>query len=821
MCCFAGDTKIKLANGKNKAIKDIVKGDVVRGVKGKNTVTKVYKPFLHFRRKYSINNGEYFTTAEHPFMTTEGWKAIKPYRKWYDPECWDNYLHDHIDLKDIKPLWVGDKIITEKGQIEVKSITSTWNPLKWFERVYNISLDNDNTYYANGMLAHNKGGVGKIFKPIVNIFKKIVKAVTNIFTGFMGAFGMSFDTPDMGGGAAYDAESQGIKVNKQSNVEGLPIIYGQRLVGGTRVWAGTRGDDFSELYVCLAVAEGEIKGFKSIYIDDQKQSITSFPTNNNSTVSVVSGSKYFVDGSAKAQFQFFRGTEDQTVSSLLDEHDDWTPSHRLRGVAYVACKFTWVKPKFNEKTGDQTLFNPWRGIPTILVEVEGKKVLSGDYSGHGTTSSNTYNNDFESGFTYSQNPADCLLDYLRNPRYGKGLADNRIDWTAFRTAQQTCDTTVDFGGNLNSAKFLTCNTFLKPSDNIFQNTKKLLQTCRGFLPYTNGKYQLKIETAESTPGNLLELTDDKIIGKIQITSPDKNSKYNECHMTFSNSKKDFNSDTAIFTGSDAMKAEDNNETLTLTMGAPGITEKERALQYAEYMVKRSRKQLQLTLQATSEAQQLVAGDLVTITHSYNTQDATTTNDITGFMFKAPTSASYSAPNFIWRVTAQKLNYDGTVDLNLLEHQNDIYDVTTQQEDTDLSAIERHTPPGQEPPKEKPPKDPDDPTSKYFTIKTFIANINGVNSPGLSINNNDYQNEDARAVKIIYTIKSGNAVMTNPVDLPNPFGSGFTFFNGAPFTFGQKITLSITSEYSNGNKNFIEKHEITMPSNPNATASGGI
>jgi hypothetical protein len=664
--------------------------------------------------------------------------------------------------------------------------------------------------------------MGGVVRAIKKIVKTVVKAVTNVFSGFMGMFGMSFDTPDMGGGASYENEQRGITVNKQSNVAGVPVVYGKRKVGGTRVFVASSGSDNKYLYVCLAVAEGEINGFTRIYINDEEQAITSFPTNNNSTVNVLNGSKYFVNGTSRAQFQFFRGTEDQSASSLLKEHPSWTDNHRLRGVAYVAARYEWVKPEFaNDGSGEQTLYNPWKGIPTIQVEIEGKKVLSGNYSSHGTTTSNTYGSETGS-FTFSNNPADCLLDYLRNPRYGKGLSDNRIDWEEFRTSQVVCDTNANFGGSLGTADFLDCNIHLRTEDNLFQNTKKLLQSCRGFLPYVNGKYKLQIETAESTPGNLINLTDDMIIGSIKIQSPDKNAKYNEAHITYSNAEKQFESDTAIF-ASGVFKTEDDGEALILKMGAPGITSRERALQYAEYLVKRSRKQLQVLLTTTSEGQQLVAGDLVCITHSYEKQTSTTSNDRFGYLFKQPTSSSYSDPDKIFRVTSQKLNYDGTVDLVLLEHQNDIYAVTQQQEDVDLSAYGsfRQT----QLPNILPNPVPSIPpaqtiTGKHFTLTTSVVTIGGVKRPTLSINNNNYQNVDGNAVRVIYRIAAGSNVLVNPVTLPNR-DSGFTFINGPPMAFNQTITVNISSEYRNGQINSIESHTVTMPPNPSATASGGI
>ena len=660
--------------------------------------------------------------------------------------------------------------------------------------------------------------MGGIINPFKKIIKKFIGGIGNILTGFLGMFGMSFDTPDFAGGESYEAQQQGITVNKQSNVSGIPVVYGRRKVGGVRVFAGTSGKDNKYLYVCLAVAEGQINAFKSITINDELQTgmTNTLVADNQSMHDVRNGSKFYVSGS-KARFQFFTGTEDQSASSLLKEHPQWTDSHRLRGIAYVAARFEWVKADY-DKDGNQTVFNPWQGFPTFQVEIEGRKVLTGDYSGHATTTDNTYGSEIGS-FAYSDNPADCLLDYLRNPRYGKDLHDHRIDWASFRSAQQLCDTSVNFGGSLGSANFLNCNTFLKPEDKIFNNAKKLLQSCRGFLPYVNGQYRLDIETAESTPSNLLELTDDKIIGSIKIAGQDKNSKYNQAKVTFNNKEKDFESDTAIFSSATFL-TEDGGEDLILNIGAPSITERERALQYAEYLVKRSRKQLSVSLTATSEAQDLVAGDLVTITHRYERVSDATGTAVEDFLFKAPTSASYTAPEMIFRVMSQKLNYDGTVELNLMEHQNDIYDVTQQQEDRDLSPIQ--TPPitpGPKPPTPNPT--PPQTPGKHFTVTAFETTI--FNRPGvqLSINNNDFQSIDAFAVKIIYNISVGNNRQQFETSLPNRFGSSFTNVNGRFFQFGDSVEVNISSVYQSGQTNPIESHIITMPAKSTATASGSI
>jgi len=95
----------------------------------------------------------------------------------------------------------------------------------------------------------------RIFRPIIKIVKKIVKAVIkpilNITESFLGLFGMSFDMPEMPSPENFDQTQQGILVNKQSNVANIPIVYGQRKIGGTRVFVATGGTDNKFLYVCL------------------------------------------------------------------------------------------------------------------------------------------------------------------------------------------------------------------------------------------------------------------------------------------------------------------------------------------------------------------------------------------------------------------------------------------------------------------------------------------------------------------------------------------------------------------------------------------
>ena len=529
----------------------------------------------------------------------------------------------------------------------------------------------------------------KAAKAIGKLAKAIIKPIVDLASGFMGMFGMSFNLPEMPSPEDFDNTQQGILLNKQSNVANIPVIYGTRKVGGTRVFVATGGDDSKYLYVVLVIGEGEIDSFTKLYINDQEQNLDSFATGDVRSIKSKQpngeDSTFFVNGTARAKFQFFTGTETQSASSLLKEQPTWTDEHRLQGVAYVACRFEWVKAEFDNE-GKQKTFNPWSGLPSIQVEVKGKKVLKNtSYSSSDDTTTDTSTYESTTGsFAWSDNPADCLLDYLRNPRYGKGLNDNRIGFAEFDAAAQTCDQTVTYGGGTGDAAFLTCNTVLSTSDSVLNNTKKLLQSCRGFMPYTDGKYRLKIEANESTSG-IQEITDDHILTPLTIASVDKNSRYNQVKVTFANSEKDFESDTVIY--SDATYLAEDGEDLILQISAPSITQRVRAHYYAKYLADRSRNSLVCNFTMSNEGQNIKPGDLVKVTHRFKQ-----IGEDTG-------TYEYLFNNKVFRVIEMTLNYDSTVAVELIEHTASIFAVTAITVDPVIEAgetVEPYVPTGPAP-----------------------------------------------------------------------------------------------------------------------------
>jgi len=151
--CFIAGTKVSMADGTFKNIEYVKVGDKVKGHKEDNTVIKLDPTSLGDRKLYSFNNNQhYFFTSEHPFMTEEGWKSIKP-EKTKERDGAELYDQLKGELK------VGDKLVTDNGLVEITNIDSKEMNSPEMS-LYNFNVSNDNSYIADGYIVHNKGGGG-------------------------------------------------------------------------------------------------------------------------------------------------------------------------------------------------------------------------------------------------------------------------------------------------------------------------------------------------------------------------------------------------------------------------------------------------------------------------------------------------------------------------------------------------------------------------------------------------------------------------------------------------------------------------------------
>jgi hypothetical protein len=442
--------------------------------------------------------------------------------------------------------------------------------------------------------------------------------------------------------------AQGILVNKASNNTAIPVVYGRRQVGIARVFVESSGTDNTYLYMAGVLCEGGGNGIESIdeiYVNDKLVTWSGALTDGTVRTVDSSDTNFYKDESL-ISVQSFYGLDNQSVSSLLDESTNWGSNHKLSGVAYLAFKFKWNQDAFSS-------------LPEIKVVLKGKKIydprLDSTKGGSGS-----HRQDTASTWTYSNNSALCLLDYLRNSRYGKGLPNSSFEtnYDSFKTSANICDTQVTpYTSAPSDIDLFETNIVLDTEQKVIDNVRELLNPMRAIFTYTQGKYFLIIE---NTGSSQLSLNKDNIIGGIKIFGEKKNTKYNRVIGTFVNPDKEWQEDTITYPPADdsglpvedqhaTLLAEDNGTLLEGNFTFQGITNPYQAEELCEIILRRSRNALAVEVMVTSEALNLTIGDLVDLTYSTG-----------GFSSK------------LFRIYGLSINTDSTVSLKLIEHQDNFY-----------------------------------------------------------------------------------------------------------------------------------------------------
>nr|BAR39837.1 phage tail protein [uncultured Mediterranean phage uvMED] len=483
-----------------------------------------------------------------------------------------------------------------------------------------------------------KNLVGTAFSIISGNFNPYV-ALGVFAIGWLFSRSMKPDVPDFGTNDFEETE-RGILLNKQSNNACIPVVYGERLLGGTRVFIETSGTDNTYLYVALVLCEGEINSIEEIKIDDKVVSFDGSLSDNVQRNVANSDSNFFKadpteeNGSAESTIiiEPHFGTDGQSASSLLSTLSSWGSNHKLSGVCYLALRFKWNQDVFG-------------GIPVVQAKVKGRKIVS-------------YNSSLQAQSpAYSTNPAFCLLDYLTNARYGKGLSTSNLDLQSFYDASQVCETQVTpYSGGSNINIFDT-NAVIDTSKKVLDNVRELIRGMRGYLPFVQGKYKLVIETTGSAS---VSLNEDDILGGYSLASPTKNSKYNRVIVSFINPERNYQVDEIQYPAIDdsgyatadkhaTMKTADGGFLLEGRFDFKTIISPYQAEEMAEIILRRSRESLGLSINCGFKAYELHIGDIVNISLTS-----------LGFTNKA------------FRVLSMTFNEDYTINLNLVEHQDSHY-----------------------------------------------------------------------------------------------------------------------------------------------------
>ena len=286
--------------------------------------------------------------------------------------------------------------------------------------------------------------------------------------------------------------SKGQEILGQKAAQGgkIPVIYGRRRVGSTLALLHTHDGRSQNLVAIYALSVGEVDQIEldtielnGVSIKDTKVFTQGYYAGSDkissgagslctaSQIGVVQESNAGQSGTNPARryrmvFNAHHGADDQTVDPMLlaSVPEVITSNHRLRGIAYIAASFEY---------DTEGMF---RSIPELTVVVKGKKLYDPRKDGSITGGTGSHRYDTPSTYEWSDNAALCLLDYLRDDEYGKGLASGDLNLQSFQTAANTSDEledTPDYSGSASAATFsgTSGNNFITVDETTWKNSK--------------------------------------------------------------------------------------------------------------------------------------------------------------------------------------------------------------------------------------------------------------------------------------------------------------------------------------------------------------
>ncbi len=368
-------------------------------------------------------------------------------------------------------------------------------------------------------------------------------------------------TPSMG------AQMQGNSVTVREPAVSRKIIYGRARVGGAIVYLDSTGTDNEYLHLVVAVAGHAIDGFEEVWFNDTKVWDGSFQGNWGSYVHIG----------------FHDGTQTTADGTLVSASTGWTNDHKLLDTAYIYVRLKYDTDQFAQ------------GLPNISTVVRGKKVY----------------NPVSATTAWSQNPALCVFDYLKDTKYGLAESASNVNTTALIAAQSLCDETVNLSGGGSQQRYVL-DGVVDTANSRKDNIEAMLSSMGGKLIYSGGEYFI-VGAEYNTP--TITVDESVLVGGISVkTKQSRRSLYNGVKGVYLAEEENYTLADYPSITSSSYSTEDGDP-IYLDMPLPFTTNNVRAQRIAKIALLQSRQQTQITIPCNLAALKFKAGDNIMVTNS--------------------------------------------------------------------------------------------------------------------------------------------------------------------------------------------------------------
>ncbi len=401
--------------------------------------------------------------------------------------------------------------------------------------------------------------------------------------------------------AAFETDIQGRAVTTRGTVEAQKLIYGEVLVSGPLAWINTAGVDNRDLHMVIPLAGHVCTSIGDVWLDQDVIANSEINGGAAGGGEVTTGKYGPLRGFNSVTINKYLGTASQTADTMLTAAypTQWTSNHRLRGICYIVTKFSLFDGDVSKRLWES-------GEPTnVRAIVRGKGV----YDPRLDTSPGA-NPDNGAYYAWSDNPALCVADFLRDSKFGLDFEADRIDWDAVVTAADICDGTVSVPSG--TQKRYTCNGVISGTSTPRDAIENLLTSMNGSLVFTGGLWTIR---AGAYVAPVDTLSEDDIVGPVGIrTGLDSGARFNSIKATYVDKQREYEATETVLASYTALKdTRDGGVTLEKHINLPFTDNWFEAQRIKRLQLYEADQEKTITLPCNLRALRLVTGESFNLT----------------------------------------------------------------------------------------------------------------------------------------------------------------------------------------------------------------